>query len=179
MLFLRVITTIPMLFVNFNIDRNRWKSVTEERFTEKKVIEAYVQTFKKLRRLVDRRYYHLRLKQKNEKEKRLQKIMFFINLNFLLIFTLFRILDISTTIVGMKTLDIPVLNPIMASMYENNFPLVILFNVIFVLIFLVATLFAYKKQGYIAIAFVLSGCFSVFIVLNYLVVINNFRVLIL
>ena len=64
--------------------------------------------------------------------------MFFINLNFLFIFTLFRILDISTTIVGMKTLDIPVLNPIMASMYENNFPLVILFNVIFVLIFLVA-----------------------------------------
>ena len=40
MLFLRVITTIPMLFVNFNIERNRWKSVTEERFTEKKVIEA-------------------------------------------------------------------------------------------------------------------------------------------
>jgi len=105
--------------------------------------------------------------------------MFFINLNFLLIFTLFRILDISTTIVGMRTLDIPVLNPLMASMYENNFPLVILFNVIFVLIFLGATLFAYKKQGYIAIAFVLSGCFSVFIVLNYLVVINNFRVLIL
>jgi hypothetical protein len=68
-------------------------------------------------------------------------------------------------------------NPFMAPMYENNIPLVILFNVIFVLIFLVATLFAYKKQGYFFITFVLCVCFIVFNMLNYLAIVNNFRVL--
>ena len=102
--------------------------------------------------------------------------MFIINLNLLLIYTFFRILDISTTIVGVRMLDKHISNPFMAQMYDN-IPLVILFNVIFVLIFLGATLFAYKKQDYSAIAFVLCACFSVFNIMNYFVVINNFGVL--
>ena len=102
--------------------------------------------------------------------------MFIINLNLLLIYIFFRILDISTTIVGVRMLDKHISNPFMVLLYDN-IPLVILFNVIFVLIFLGATLFAYKKQDYSAIAFVLCACFSVFNMMNYFVVINNFGVL--
>jgi hypothetical protein len=74
-------------------------------------------------------------------------------------------------------LDKQILNPIMAQMYENNIPLVILFNAILVLIFLVATLFTYKNKEYITIAILLCACFSVYNKLNYFIIVNNFRVL--
>jgi len=146
-------------------------------YTEKKVIEAYLQTFKKLRRFVDHRYYELRFKQKKEKRKLKQKILFYINLHLLLEYTLLRILDVSTTIVGIRMPGKQILNPIMAQMYENNIPLIFLFNVILVLIFLVVALFAYKNEKYIAIAIMLCACFSVYNKLNYFTVVNNFRVL--
>ncbi len=105
--------------------------------------------------------------------------MFILNVHYLLIYALFRVLDVSTTIVGVTVLGKQMLNPIMAQIYANNIPLVIEFNLIFVLIFLAATLFAYKKKDYNFIAYILCGCFSVYNKVNFFIVANNFRVLLL